>query len=302
MRTSADQAISVWRSRPPGMDEEQTRTLANQVNDSLSKVKSGYENVLRNYAGALTKIPPGFEQSARTDCGWGRAAQGAGGPQVPQPGTDPKAVAEWWKSLTPEQQQALLRDRFQELGKLRGLPSDVLDQANRHRIKDDLNKANATIDQSTKAINERAAQLGLNPNDEAALRNSNDPQLAKLLDERLAATNIRDNCNKANHSLEGADKESQAKFNEPSRVMAWDPTGPRGDAQMAIAFGNPDTAKNLAVCVPGTGSDVGSLQHRPGGQPARGDGRRSGQRHHPVARLRRARLVARRGGQPRSGA
>ncbi|PWK90398.1 alpha/beta hydrolase family protein [Lentzea atacamensis] len=261
MRTAADQAIGVWRSRPPGLDEEQTRTLANQVNDSLSKVKSGYENVLRSYAGALTKIPPGFEESARTDCGWGRAASGgATGPQIPGPNTDPKAVAEWWKSLTPEQQQALLRDRFQELGKLRGLPSDVLDTANRRRINDDLSKANATIDQSTKAINERAAQLGLDPNNEAALRNSNDPQLAKLLDERLAATNVKENCEKAKNSLIEADETSRDKFNgENARVMAWDPTGPRGDAQIAVAFGNPDTAKNLAVCVPGTGSDVGAF-------------------------------------------
>ena len=52
MRGAADQAINVWRSRPPGLDEEQTRTLANQVNDSLNKVKSGYDNVLRSYAGA----------------------------------------------------------------------------------------------------------------------------------------------------------------------------------------------------------------------------------------------------------
>ncbi|WP_249227596.1 alpha/beta hydrolase [Kutzneria sp. CA-103260] len=41
-------------------------------------------------------------------------------------------------------------------------------------------------------------------------------------------------------------------------VLSWDPDGPgQKQGTMAVAFGNPDTAKNVAVCVPGTTATLG---------------------------------------------
>ncbi|MDX8030034.1 alpha/beta hydrolase [Lentzea sp. BCCO 10_0856] len=264
MRGAADQAIGVWRGRPPGMDEAQTRQLANQVNEHLNKVKSGYDNVLRTYAGALTKIPPGFEESARTDCGWDRAAQrgGAGGalPPVPPPGSDPKAVADWWKSLSKDQQEALKNTKYQELGQLRGLPADVLNDANRKRIPEDAARFNAEKDQLKQQVADRARELGVDPNSpegQRALRN--DAQGSQLMSQYDEAARRAKNADDAVGALTKADNLG-AESGKKAYVLAWSPDGAGAkEGAIAVAFGNPDTAKNLAVCVPGTTSTLSSF-------------------------------------------
>jgi len=259
MRGAADQAINVWRSRPPGLDEEQIRTLANQVNDSLNKVKSGYDNVLRSYAGALAKIPPGFEESARTDCGWDRAAQRTGGalPPVPPPGTGPKAVADWWKSLSKEQQEALKNTKYQELGQLRGLPADVLDYANRKRIPEDQARFKAQREDLTRQLADRARELGVDPESaegQRALRN--DPQGSQLMSQFDEAARREKNANDAAGALREADRLSNESGKKPY-ILYWSPDGAGAkEGSLAVAYGNPDTAKNLAVCVPGTTSSL----------------------------------------------
>ncbi|MDX8049124.1 alpha/beta hydrolase [Lentzea sp. BCCO 10_0798] len=264
MRGAADQAIGVWRGRPPGMDEEQTRTLANQVNEHLNKVKSGYNDVLRSYASALTKIPPGFEESARTDGGWGRAAQrgGAGGalPPVPPPGTDPKAVADWWNKLSQSEKDALLASKYQELGQLRGLPAEVLDKANRQRISDDKGRFKAQREDLERQLAERARELGVDPTSsegQRALRN--DPQGSQLMSEFDEAARREKNANDADKALRDARDLGNENGKRPY-VLYWSPDGPGAkQGALAISYGNPDTAKNLAVCVPGTTSELSSF-------------------------------------------
>lgn len=264
MRGAADQAIGVWRGRPPGMDEEQTRQLANQVNQHLDKVKAGYDNVLRSYASALTRIPPGFEESARTDSGWSRAAQrgGAAGalPPVPPPGSDPKAVADWWKSLSKEQQEALKNTKYQELGQLRGLPADVLDEANRKRIPEDAARFNAEKDQLKQQLADRARELGVDPNSaegQRALRN--DAQGSQLMSQYDEAARRAKNADDAVGALDKAGQLS-AESGKKAYVLAWSPDGAGAkEGAIAVAFGNPDTAKNVAVCVPGTTSTLSSF-------------------------------------------
>ncbi|MCX2948209.1 alpha/beta hydrolase [Lentzea sp. NEAU-D7] len=264
MRGAADQAIGVWRGRPPGMDEEQTRQLANQVNQHLDKVKSGYDNVLRSYASALTRIPPGFEESARTDSGWSRAAQrgGAAGalPPVPPPGSDPKAVADWWKSLSKDQQEALKNTKYQELGQLRGLPADVLDEANRKRIPEDAARFNAEKDQLKQQLADRARELGVDPNSaegQRALRN--DAQGSQLMSQYDEAARRAKNADDAVGALDKAGQLS-AESGKKAYVLAWSPDGAGAkEGAIAVAFGNPDTAKNVAVCVPGTTSTLSSF-------------------------------------------
>ncbi|ATE57693.1 alpha/beta hydrolase [Actinosynnema pretiosum] len=262
MRGAADQAISAWRARSPLMTPAQTLHLAGQVNQALEGVRNGYENALRQYASALGKVKPGFGEVASGDAGWGAAVAAVRSPQVPAPGSDPKQVAAWWKGLSQEQRDELLRTRFQELGQLRGLPSEVLDQANRARIADDAQRFGAERDRLDTAMEQRARELGIDASTSDGLtRLLNDPEYARMMDERRVAAQKADNANAAQQSLNEAG--SLAKDNgwpeSDVRVMAYDPYGPRGDGGMAIAFGNPDTAKNLAVAVPGTGSTLDSF-------------------------------------------
>ncbi|MFI9811139.1 alpha/beta hydrolase [Saccharothrix variisporea] len=267
MRGSADQLIDFWRGRSPALDEAQTRELANKVNEQLTNVKNSYETVLRSYAKALTDVRPAFQEVAAKDAGWNTAVQSMRTTAaVPPPGTDPKKVAEWWKSLTKEQQDELLRTKFQELGQLRGLPSEVLDTANRRRIDDDKQRFSAEADQLQAQMDARARELGLDPNNSDDLTKlKNDPQYADLSEKKDIAQTKADNAEKVLKSIKDAESLAESKkwFNEQGkpdvRVLAWDPYGPRGDGATAIAYGNPDTAKNLAVCVPGTGSTLDSF-------------------------------------------
>ncbi|NUT47370.1 MAG: hypothetical protein HOV94_08670 [Saccharothrix sp.] len=262
MRGSADQLIDFWRGRSPALDEAQTRELANRVNEQLTNVKNSYERVLHSYADALAKVRPGFEETAGKDAGWSSAVTSARTPAVPGPGTDPRQVAAWWKSLTKEQQDELLRTKFQELGQLRGLPSGVLDQANRHRIADDMQRFGAQRDQLDAQMAARAQELGLDPGKSGDLTKlMNDPRYASLSEQRQEAATKAENAQKAANSLENAERIAAEKGWKPGdvRVLAYDPYGPRGDGGMAVAYGDPDTAANLAVCVPGTGSDLGSF-------------------------------------------
>ncbi|PSL55073.1 alpha/beta hydrolase family protein [Saccharothrix carnea] len=264
MRGSADQLIDFWRGRSPALDETQTRELANRVNEQLNNVKSGYERVLRSYAAALAKVRPGFEETAAKDPGWNTAVTAMRTTAtVPGPGTDPKQVAAWWKSLTKEQQDELLRTKFQELGQLRGLPSGVLDQANRMRIEDDAQRFGAQRDQLDAQMAARAQELGLDPNNsEDMTKLMNDEQYASLSEQRQEAATKAENAEKVQKSIEQAEKLARdngwlnAQGEPDVRILAWDPYGPRGDGGTAIAYGNPDTAKNLAISVPGTGSTL----------------------------------------------
>ncbi|XVS64225.1 alpha/beta hydrolase [Actinosynnema sp. CA-299493] len=263
MRGSADQLIDFWRGRSPALDEAQTRELAGRVNEQLNNVKTGYERVLRSYADALTKVRPGFEETAGKDSGWNTAvAAMRTGATVPGPGADPKQVAAWWKSLTKEQQDELLRTRFQELGQLRGLPSGVLDQANRMRIEDDVQRFGDQRDQLDAELAARARELGLDPDDSGDMTKLlNDERYASLTEQRQEVATKAENAQKARSSLDEAITIARDKGWDASdvRVLAYDPYGPRGDGGMAVAYGDPDTAANLAVCVPGTGSDMGSF-------------------------------------------
>ncbi|WP_199440393.1 alpha/beta hydrolase [Umezawaea beigongshangensis] len=266
MRASADRAVEVWRSRPPGLDEARTRELAERVNTALEKVRTGYEGALRSYAGALATIKPGFQEVAGGDAAWTRAVQRAGAVTVPGANTDPKQVAAWWKSLAPEQQQELLRTRFQELGQLRGLPSGVLDQANRARIADDAQRFAGERDRLDARLRERAAELGLDPADGDDLTALlNDPEYARLHEDRQVAATKADNALAVQKSVDEAERLAiEQGWLRPDgspdvRILAWDPYGPRGDGATAIAYGDPDTARNLAVCVPGTGSTLDSF-------------------------------------------
>jgi hypothetical protein len=263
MRGSADQLIDFWRGRSPALDEAQTRDLANRVNQQLNTVKSSYEGVLRSYASALTTVRPGFEETAGKDAGWSTAVSATRtNATVPAPGTDPKQVAAWWKSLTPEQQAELLRTNFQELGQLRGLPSDVLDQANRARIVDDIQRFGEQRDQLDAQMAARAEELGLDPeNSDDMTQLMNDPRYASLSEQRQEAATKAENAEKAQGSLNQATELAGKKGWPESdvRVLAYDPYGPRGDGGMAIAYGDPDTADNLAIAVPGTGSTLDSF-------------------------------------------
>ncbi len=248
MRTAADAAIAAWRSRPAGMTAAAEAALAWRVGRALGTIRDGYEQTLRAYAGALGEIRPAFAETAGASRG-GTARQA--GPAVPPPGSDPRAVAAWWRGVSQAERDRLAASRFDELGRLRGLPAEVLDGANRRRIEADRTRLGAAHAGLDARIARRAGELGIDPADESALRA--DPALADLLDRRQDVNRRLDNATAAAQRV--ADARSRAP--DEVYVLSYDPVGPgRQDGTLAVAFGNPDTADNLAVTVPGVGTTL----------------------------------------------
>ncbi|MCT2585953.1 alpha/beta hydrolase [Actinophytocola gossypii] len=253
MRGAADNAIRAWRTRPSGMDAAATEALATRVNEALTGVRDGYERTLRAYAGALGHIAPAFAEKAAGDESWARTAP-VTGLTVPPPGSDPNAVAQWWAGLSETERDQLLATRYDELGRLRGLPADVLDDANRRRIEVDQARLGAEHADLNARIEQRAEELGLDPSDEGALREN--PELADLLDQRQDVTRQLENAEAAEQRVAEATEASP----DGAYVLSYDPVGPGAqEGILAVAYGNPDLADNVAVVVPGTGSTLTSF-------------------------------------------
>jgi uncharacterized protein YukE len=229
MRGAADQAIQAYRNGAP----------AAGVVDLLARLKDTYEGVLRSYASVLRGFQPAFTTVAN-------GGVSPAGVRVPPPGTDPRRVAEWWRSLSPEVRNELLATHYDALGRLRGLPAPVLNQANLHRIESDRATYSAVLSEVDTQIAARTHELGIDPSDEGAMRT--DPLLAELLDTRQEAGRRSDNAAAA------ADRAQEAADSGyDTYVLSYDVDGPGlREGALAIAYGNPDAATNVAVLVPGT--------------------------------------------------
>ena len=153
-------------------------------------------------------------------------------PTKPLPvGSNPTTVAGWWSKLTPAQQEYLIDHDYQTLGQLKGLPAPVLDTTNRHRITD-----------HKSAIEQRLATLN----------DTNDPSgLVRAGLKKLMADD--------NGILAELGKQGPGQPPAHIYVLAYDPKGKLGQTGVEISYGNPDTADNTAIVVPGTGNNASSL-------------------------------------------
>ncbi|HZC69855.1 MAG TPA: alpha/beta hydrolase [Jatrophihabitans sp.] len=207
-------------------------------------IRAGYLHdavaTVRSYGTSTTKAVSAYEQSLATatksmsDLGYvpPAALQEAGEPTKPLPvGTDPRKVAKWWASLTPAQQRYLIEHNYQTLGRLRGLPAGVLDVANRRRVEEHTAslKREITVAEQQDPTGSVAGALRAEVEDDEALLN-------RYL--------------------------NPGPGGPPRYLLAYEPNGVNtndGHPSVAISYGNPDTAANTAVMVPGTGSNMTKL-------------------------------------------
>ena len=146
-------------------------------------------------------------------------AIGVQGPQVPE--NDPKAAAEWWKALSPEERQTYTTLYPKEIGATDGLPSDVRDDANRTALAQELNMAEAG--------NYAEAFPG---------------DSVETVNQRL------NNMLVLNEQLEKGDGAPKGK---ELYLLGYDS---KDDGRAIIAMGNPDTAAHTGVLVPGTNTEM----------------------------------------------
>jgi hypothetical protein len=147
-----------------------------------------------------------------------------------QSGRPPKDVNAWWTSLTPEQQQQVLRDYPQQVGWLNGVPADDRDGANRAY----LDTRRTDLQSEEDRLRYRFAQIPGRTEESYAIW------------QRLNA--IGDEQAKLGEVTTALDR-----LGSRGLLLGVDPAG---DGKVIIAVGNPDTADHTAVWAPGLGTTV----------------------------------------------
>ncbi|MET7568146.1 alpha/beta hydrolase [Streptomyces sp. NPDC005492] len=175
-------------------------------------------------------------------------------PQPPKDGS-PKANAEWWKTLTPEQQAAWVSLHPDSVGALDGLPSPVRDEANRMVLAEAHGVAQGEYSTWLKQHPEpERFQTYIDPYTGTVMKGVN-METQAWKDWDAARKNAR-------KSLDGMDA-IQTRFDAtgtnglPEAYLLG--FSAEGDGRAIVANGNPDTADHTAVYVPGTTSDLGSI-------------------------------------------
>ncbi|WP_233209306.1 alpha/beta hydrolase [Mycobacterium sp. ENV421] len=154
-------------------------------------------------------------------------------PPPPPESTPPEDVKKWWDSLTPEQQQAELRDNPPYMGNLNGIPVEARDVANQTAMRTDIEN-----------IEEAASRHGVSAQDVV-----NDPfRYGCTPDDVTRYTNAV----KVQQALE----DDQIATGAKTFLQVYQPTKFDGQGRAAIAIGNPDKAANTTVVVPGTSHSV----------------------------------------------
>ncbi len=184
----------------------------------------------------------------------------------PPAGATPGEVNTWWDGLTREQQLAIIAAGPGAIGNLDGIPAQARDDAN------------------TVALDRDLADWG-------------------LLEHRGLLTDDErqwlDNARAADRAIETIEGRVDPVTGEPieSQLYIYDPAAFDGDGRVAVSAGNLDTADNVAVVVPGFGTDAQSAPYH--ADRARDDlrvdplpRRHPDQRHHVLDRLRRPRQPA----------
>jgi hypothetical protein len=154
------------------------------------------------------------------------------GAEIPPPGTDASSVAGWWSRIDPAKRQWLQQNQPALLGNLDGLPFDVRDKANRAQL--DAEKARITAE---------LAQIA-----------------AGHLPTGMDAFQIANEVERDHNLLKGIEaiQQREALFagkNPPTPfyVVGFDT---QGSGHAVFCVGDPTKAKNLAITVPGTGTDL----------------------------------------------
>jgi Alpha/beta hydrolase len=152
----------------------------------------------------------------------------------------PEYVHQWWQSLTPTQQEQVIRDFPELVGWLDGVPADDRNTSNRLCLDNDL----ARLRQRAEDIRQRIADLQHGP---AGHTRNNAYHM--LRDELASVEADIDRLGKVTSTLDG--------LGDKGFLLGYDPAG---DGKVIVAVGNPDTAAHTAVWVPGTNTELGDVQ------------------------------------------
>lgn len=236
----------------PNLDANSRSALQSLINDAkadaaddtrsalgqLQGIRNGYSGTLQN---SLTTLrADGYDPKPLAP------ADAQAGPEefaIPPPSTKPEDVKRWWDSLSQQEKDQLLAQHPPELGNLNGIDTISRDSVNQAVMNDDISRVENAAAQHHVSVDQV----------------SQHPELYGLAPSAITRYN------NAVKTKAGLSTDSDGGKN-PVFLQTYDPEAFEGRGREAIAIGNPDTADNTTVLVPGTGSSVrdGYLTHRDG--------------------------------------
>lgn len=208
-------AVAELQSRATALATRRTGLVAD-IDTLVADLATAEQAMLDAFAAYTTLAQARAAVSGQIDL----ADDALGRPGSPSQGGTPEQVADWWASLSEEEQYAVLAARPELIGGADGIPAVVRDHANRLLLETDL--------EAMELREERGEQLF---GDYQALENARSAQAA------LEA------------GAERVDPITGEKL--VPLLHLYDSSAFGGDGKVAIAFGDPDTADNVSVMVPG---------------------------------------------------
>ena len=208
---------------------------------------------VRTHGGRIAALVDGYDavlvSRTRALGGLGYAPRqvdltGAGGVPAPPVGGDPAANHRWWQSLTDEQRQQVLAHDPGLVGNLNGIPAEVRDAANLARLGSESTRIDTEITDTRQRLDTAIR---------SAERNEWDPyaELPGPLQARLEGLQ---------EQRAALDAVTRTAAPDGRQLLLLDIDG-HDAPRAAVAVGNVDTARHVAVFTPGLGSTVsGSLE------------------------------------------
>jgi pimeloyl-ACP methyl ester carboxylesterase len=202
----------------------QAEALQGKVDLLVDRIAKLWDGV----AAAEDVLIAAFEAVDSTSEGQGAADRettdiGALRAELTELGGDPDAINDWWTHLTPDEREALKISDPDLIGNTNGIPTGDRDDANRTSMERDLDDLEAR-----KASGEELST-----------------QEQRLLDRANAARDALDVPAVAIPPDTGTDV----------NLIVYQPGAFGGDGAVAVSYGDPDTADNTAVIVPGITND-----------------------------------------------
>ena len=212
------------------------KVLAAKNTATVQAMLAQFEVIDREVATQLKELVAGLGGSKSTPApDTPPTKSGDDEPKIPDT-KDAKEINTWWNSLSPEQQEKLLRDHPEQLGNLNGIPTEVRSKANKEIMRRDLARvrdAARAHNVSEDEVTAHPEQYGLDAND--ITRFTNAKQVEAGLKHNEEKTGLPD---------------------DEIYLYVYQPDALKGKGRAAIAIGNPDTADNTTVVVPGTSHSV----------------------------------------------
>ncbi len=167
---------------------------------------------------------------------------------VPRAGTDPERVAAWWASLTDAERERLIEVSPGRIGNLDGVPAAFRDRANRAVLADALAAERAEIAALQARLGDPFA-----PPDPFGRPELLGPVEGAAGLAMVAAKMALASAKARLAMLEAIDRQLRNERGVASSLYQLDTSMP---GLAVIGFGDLDTARNVAVLVPGMGSHV----------------------------------------------